>query len=265
MGEFCGEVLHVTKVKLEDQIKSPAALNDQGPSTNVQGTSNGSSPRVLVALFRDAPGFIGRLIRWQTRSIGGRRTEEGGPVFSGYSHAALVFYSSHWIWELNEGWASIEAREFKGVRRSDGAKVDEVLERHPKASVDLFEVRTATGFELKRERVEACLKFAVDQIGKGYDYTMVARFISRRQASRRTSGKWFCSELVFAALQKAGVDLLARTEPWEVSPGQLARSPLLKWCATIGPAEVEREERIRAELEVEQRFHVEQLEGRYGF
>jgi hypothetical protein len=41
--------------------------------------------------------------------------------------------------------------------------------------------------------------FLTAQLGKPHDYTMVARFITRRQESRRTSGKWFCSELTFDA------------------------------------------------------------------
>lgn len=57
---------------------------------------------------------------------------------------------------------------------------------------------------------------------------MVARFVTRRQADRESAGKWFCSELVFAAFQAAGIDLLARTEAWEVSPGLLLRIPFGK-------------------------------------
>jgi hypothetical protein len=41
------------------------------------------------------------------------------------------------------------------------------------------------------------------------------------------NARWFCSELVFAALAHAGVHLFARIEPWAVSPGLLAISPLL--------------------------------------
>src|SRR5690606_21875536 len=70
--------------------------------------------------------------------------------------------------------------------------------------------------------------FLEKQTGKSYDYRMVFRFITRLQETRKSRGKWFCSELVFAALQQCGIDLLSRTEPWEVSPGLLARSPYLQ-------------------------------------
>jgi uncharacterized protein YycO len=145
---------------------------------------------MLIALHK-GKGFIGRVIKWQTRSV--------------YSHASLVFD------EL--GGAVVESREFKGVRW--------LAALEPSKDVDLFRV------ELKREQYLAIRNFAFGQLGKPYDYTMVLRFISRRQASRAQSGKWFCSELVFAAFKEAGINLLERVEPWAVSPGLLALSPLL--------------------------------------
>jgi uncharacterized protein YycO len=148
-------------------------------------------PTVIVALHRSA-GWIGRLIRWQTRSD--------------YSHASILFY----------GLGVIESREFHGVRRLPA------LEAGPGEVIDTFSV-TLTPTQAAEIR-----DFALRQVGKPYDYTMVARFITRRQESRSTSGKWFCSELVFAAFQKAGVSLLRDTQPWEVSPGLLAKSPLLQ-------------------------------------
>lgn len=165
--------------------------------------------------------MVGRLIRWQTRSE--------------YSHAALVFSRellshiddlaplqkqfeggvevNH---ELTHKLVTIEAREFRGVRLTEG------VVKAIGANVDLFSVRG-----LGLDHLVLAWEFAKAQLGKDYDYTMVARFISRRQESRSTSDKWFCSELAFAAIRKAGIELLRGTEPWEVSPGLLARSPLL--------------------------------------
>lgn len=110
----------------------------------------------------------------------------------------------------------VEAREFIGVRALDR------LTLAPGETADCFTI------EATPEQVEKIDAFVRGQLGKPYDYTMVARFVSRRQASRTESGKWFCSELVFAALLHAGIELLRGTEPWEVSPGLLARSPLLR-------------------------------------
>jgi hypothetical protein len=189
-----------------------------------------------VALFRDAPGVVGKLIRWQTRSR--------------YSHAALVF-DREFIREIdptyrlfccgaefNHGHAlthkfvTIEAREFRGVRLTMGVVTT------PATNVDLFAVEPFGATPKAAPETGALPKiwfWAKDELAKDYDYTMVARFVSRRQASRTESDKWFCSELVFAALRKAGIELLRDVEPWAVSPGLLAKSPLLKFQKTIGP------------------------------
>ena len=160
---------------------------------------------VLLALHR-GPGIIGTLIRWQTRSP--------------YSHASLYC----------PGDGVVEAREGHGVRRLSQ------LDPLPGETIDLFEVPSATPEQLAR-----LWQFAQAQVGKPYDYTMVLRFVSRRQASRKEAGKWFCSELAFGAFRHAGIDLLARTEPWEVSPGWLPRSPLARFmgcftCIGFTPA-----------------------------
>lgn len=75
------------------------------------------------------------------------------------------------------------------------------------------------------EKMEAFLEA---QLGKKYDYTMIARFLSRRQATRRSKNRWFCSELVFAALLRGGARLFERIEPWQVSPGMLSYSTKLE-------------------------------------
>lgn len=151
------------------------------------------TPRTALTIcLHRGTSFIGRAIRWQTRGA--------------YSHASMI---------LPDG-LFVEAREFIGVR---------ALHRLTIANgekVDTFRVHVT---DTQRDDIAAFVK---EQLGKPYDYTMVLRFLSRRQAARDESGKWFCSELVFAALQQAGVVLLRDTQPWEVSPAMLARSPLLE-------------------------------------
>ena len=142
-----------------------------------------------IGLHRSG-GLVSRLIKWQTRSE--------------YSHASLVLPDD----------TVLESIQGKGVVM--GRKVYDAKER-----VDLFTVIASPS-----EQAEA-LAFAKDQVGKGYDYTMVARFLSRRSASRSATGKWFCSELVFAAFKESGVTLLRDTEAWEVSPELLSKSPYL--------------------------------------
>lgn len=148
---------------------------------------------LTVCLHRGS-GIVSRLIQWQTRSP--------------YSHASLMLRSGMGV-ESREGHGVRWVNDWRNLRAAGDA-------------VDMFTIR------LTDRQAQAVEVFALEQTGKSYDWTMVARFLTRRQASRTESGKWFCSELVFAAFQQAGVELLRDTQPWEVSPGLLARSPLLQ-------------------------------------
>lgn len=142
-----------------------------------------------IGLHRSS-GVVSSLIKLQTRSD--------------FSHASLVLPDD----------TVLEAMQFQGVVH--GRKVQSAKE-----VVELYRV------PFTPEQQASALAFARRQIGKGYDYTMVARFVTRRPESRATTGKWFCSELVYAAFAHAGALLFRDTEAWEVSPGLLARSPLL--------------------------------------
>lgn len=144
---------------------------------------------VKIILFKGM-GTIASLIKWQSRSE--------------YSHAAILF----------EDGVLYEAREFEGVRKLLSTAVD---------------YGQAIAFGVPAETNVASVRaFMERQLGKRYDYGSILRFITRQQQHRTDSGRWFCSELVFAAVQKGGVDLLSRVEPWAVSPGLLTLSPLLK-------------------------------------
>lgn len=145
-----------------------------------------STPSPRLLLFR-GHGMISSLIRWQTRSE--------------YSHAALLLY---------DGATIIEAWQGAGVRKAQVTNWE---------NIDKFEVISPVNWPL-------ALAFAERQIGKGYDYLQVLRFVSRRGG--KLDYKWFCSELVFAAILAGGVRLLRTEEPWRISPGHLALSPLLE-------------------------------------
>lgn len=149
--------------------------------------------QLIIGLHRGT-GLVSKAIQWQTRSP--------------YSHVSVMCRNG----------CGIEAREGKGVR----VTTDWLKFKAPGERVDLFVVEVTPA---QADSIEA---FLLDQVGKKYDWTMVFRFVSRQQASRDESGKWFCSELAFAAFQQAGVDLLRDTQPWEVSPGLLGKSPLLR-------------------------------------
>lgn len=92
--------------------------------------------------------------------------------------------------------------------------------------------------DLTGEQETELEQFLLEQISKPYDLKAVLQFLAvlrliagdnphEVQEARKKRGRWFCSELIFAALQHVGVQLLERIEPWQVSPGLLALSPLI--------------------------------------
>jgi uncharacterized protein YycO len=136
-------------------------------------------------------GVVSRLIRWQQRSD--------------VSHISLIDNDNRLI----------EALEFRGV--TDVRTLESVRNEQ---RVDVFSVMV---FPDQQRRA---IEWARQQVGKRYDYLSVLRFVTRRDA-REHNGKWFCSELAFVAAQQAGVALLERISPSEVSPGHFVMSPLL--------------------------------------
>jgi hypothetical protein len=145
---------------------------------------------VIVYLFKGTA-LVSKLIRWQSRSE--------------YSHAA--------IGDGTHVWEAVGS----GVRK---LHVEDLPTHYSRVHCDKFTVPMTPVQE------EGVVHFLNKQIGKPYDMTMVIRFLTRNQAHRESRGKWFCSELVAAALGKAQ-PVLHRIEPWAVSPGMLSYSPLL--------------------------------------
>jgi uncharacterized protein YycO len=144
--------------------------------------------------------FFSRLIRWQTRSP--------------YSHASVLFYDTSDA-DLS---VVIESMEGHGVR-----SIPALAYRDARLSgkIALYRVPSLTDGQIATIRA-----FMEGQIGKQYDWPAVFKFITRRKHAH--DERWFCSELVFAAFQEAGVTLLNGTEAWAVWPGQLAHSPLVE-------------------------------------
>ena len=140
-----------------------------------------------ILLFRGR-GIVSNLIRWQSRGQ--------------YSHAAILMPDG----QIVESWQGA------GVRVKTLSDWDDI---------DAF---TIPG--MPDAAWDDAIGFALDQVGKGYDYVGVARFITRQKGYPDLK-KWFCSELVFAALEWVGWAPFDRIEPWAVSPGLLLVSPKL--------------------------------------
>ncbi len=144
-------------------------------------------PNVVRVCFYQSTGLIGKLIRWQTRA----------PV----GHVALFFPALA---------CYVEAVEGKGVVRRETDRRD---------LIDYADVTLP-----HYDDAEA---WALDQVGKAYDYMMVARFITRAKEDPASINEFFCSEFVSHVLRRGGVVPLAHSDPWRESPGHLYLSPIL--------------------------------------
>ena len=133
--------------------------------------------------------LLSALIRWQTRSR--------------YSHASMASPDDHTL--------VIEAWQGRGVHKTHIRNWDDI---------DAFCVVKVT-----EDQHRAAWAWANLQLGLGYDYLGVLRFVSRTRG--RENKRWFCSELVYQALQAAGLSLLRDIEAWAVSPALLALSPYM--------------------------------------
>jgi uncharacterized protein YycO len=143
--------------------------------------------RISILLFK-GKGLISSLVRWQTRSE--------------YAHAAILF---------PDGVTLVESWPFVGVR------IKKITDW---SNITVFDIPSANSLQL-----DGALKFAISQAGKKYAWLDIMRFITRTKGDQQDS--WFCSELVFASFQKAGINLLERIKANAVSPELLSVSPLL--------------------------------------
>lgn len=138
----------------------------------------------MILAFSRGKGLWSAIIRWQT--------------WSKYSHVAAVTPD-----------AVYDAMPFKGVRkRKFWSDISDI---------DFFVVTGAY-------RNLTAVNFIEDQIGKGYDWFGVLRFIPRW---RKSNNRWFCSELIYEAMRRAGLTMLRDIPASKVSPGLLSQSPYL--------------------------------------
>lgn len=135
--------------------------------------------------------WVSKAIRWQTRSI--------------YSHAAVLLPTGF----VYEAWTKggVVKAESVGANHKDGTVID------------------CFTFESNTTSDALIVTFLEQHLGDKYDYLSVLRFLDRRRESVSSQDKWFCSELVFAAMAYAGLAPLERIEAYAVNPGMLGISP----------------------------------------
>ena len=174
---------------------------------------------ILIGCY-EGTSLLSRLIKWETRSEISHVSVLQVPdevwdarrqtIIWGHLHKALDTCP---VWEA---WGAMFRRGKSGVFRRSG-----IHEGHtPGTRIRLM--RLADPVALDEAAVVAFLERTV---GKGYDWLGLVRFALR--IDRDKAGRWFCSELVHAALAAGGVTLLARVVPYQVSPGDVYRSPKL--------------------------------------
>ena len=75
--------------------------------------------------------------------------------------------------------------------------------------------------------------WALQQVGKKYDFRMVMRFLPRWGETKGSRDKYFCSELVSMAFVVGGFPLLKRIKTAYISPGLLRVSPFLDYSYSM--------------------------------
>jgi hypothetical protein len=147
---------------------------------------------LLVCFHRDGS-LVSRAIQWQTM----------GP----YSHVSLL---------LPDGRRT-EARNGIGV------VVEDTPIQTQDEQVDFYTLDQP----LSNAELQQGMTFMDKEQGCPYDWWTLTYFLTRRTPSHGSETKWFCSEYVYAWLRASGRELFRGTEPWEVHPSLLSRSPLL--------------------------------------
>jgi uncharacterized protein YycO len=137
----------------------------------------------------------------------------------------IISWSIRWFTRSQYSHAAIQVQSGQIFEAWQGAGVRVTTLRSWK-DVDVFEV------DVTLEQRQKIHEFLEGELGCGYDYWGIWGFVSRQP--RRSNKKWFCSELVAAAFEEAGISLLGNNTPsWAVSPAMLATSPLLKRAGRV--------------------------------
>jgi uncharacterized protein YycO len=159
----------------------------------------GENINVKVVLYK-GKSWTSKAIRFLTRSP--------------YSHASFMFdEGTQGAMNLTPGCV-IEAWEPGGVRQTPYLNYG-----HEKGTpVDIFDLVTRLDWNQEAE----LYYFLKSELGTPYGFWNVLKFISKRPGNLDKT--WFCSELVFAGLEKVGVKLFDNTAAWEVPPDWIARS-----------------------------------------
>jgi hypothetical protein len=164
-----------------------------------------------VFLFQGTT-LVSRFIRWGSDSP--------------YSHAGIALWSLERLMVVQAATRGVEVLPAShAVMRYDG-------------QVDWWQPTEATREQLK---LPVLVNSAIDELGKPFAVlpllALVARMFRREEwRNPDPQGKepdYFCSQLVSRCYRRGGVDLVPDKADHDTSPGDLARSGLLQYCAVL--------------------------------
>lgn len=110
------------------------------------------------------------------------------------------------------------------ARFKDGVKVGKL--RDWGTSIQVLRIESATD-----ENIQCMLDFLVKQVGKPYDCWAIADFWCTQKLQSDT--RWFSSQLVYASIVAAGINLFKGKIPKFVTPGDLYENPLLTFVSSL--------------------------------
>jgi hypothetical protein len=149
--------------------------------------------------------------------------------WSPYSHASWTFA------QVADGVLRGDRSEFEAWMKGGVCHREHWGEAHTTGTrVDCYELEQP----LSREEQEAMMLFLAGQLGKRYDMRGVFHFLSRSKSNN--PDRWFCSELIFAALRKSGRRILEQIADCQVYPGMLAYSPEVRYVGYLAVGEGDR-------------------------
>jgi len=124
-------------------------------------------------------------------------------------------------------------KEYVKIDENDYRKTAIISARYKGVIIDVYEddwYEEYTKTQILRVvaekyRVDRAVEFCINEVGRKYDFCGLVDFLLAKKV--QSEKRWFCSELVFEAYRRAGVEILVRKEKEFISPGDLYESPYL--------------------------------------
>jgi hypothetical protein len=129
---------------------------------------------------------------------------------------------------IESGYLVGDTSEYESWHKGGVCHREFIGQAHTKGTrVDVYELRTP----LTMEDEATYFLFLKSQEGKGYDWRGVFCYGTRRD--KQNPLKWFCCELILAALRHVGRILFGHLQPHQVHPATVSTSPELRYRGYI--------------------------------